>query len=619
MTDILHIARSGVLASRAALAVTAENVANVGTDGYRRRDVATVAAAGAQATALSLPTGGQGVSVVEVRRAFDNLVAERGRNAASAQAAAVAQQGVAESLELQFVPGDNGLDGTMRGFFDALSRLAASPADTSTRAIVLDQAGALANHVADTASSMAQLRQQSVAQAALVATESEGILNGLHQLNVQMAQMGQFQPAGNHPLADRRDALLTELARNLPISVTLSVEGRAEIRLGSDAGPQLLDSKGPSRLDISAPDRLTLHITTPDGATRETRLLTSGKMGGLSMGIGALDMAQQELDQLTRTMVAGLNQIHRSGVDLAGDAGQDLFQMQGWTAAAAPANGGQVQVQTTLTAPQSLTGPVTLVYDDSLSEWQARDADDQVLATGRERLVLSGVTVDLAGTARNGDRITLNPVTGRAIDLRLVLSDPRALAPSADMIAGPVDGNGGVAKLQVSRQPDIPRPDALDIVVTDASAGLIELRNPVDDTVLATGAFGLDGRVSVLGLDLQFAGAALTGDRFTLRPTQAASGNGDVAQALAALRRADSGAAGFGALDELSQFQGAIGTRAAATQRASATAQARLDSAEREQAALGAVNLDVEATPHGGIAAILSGVGTGALCRPQPV
>jgi flagellar hook-associated protein 1 len=595
MTDILHIARSGVLASRAALAVTAENVANAGTDGYRRRDVATVAAAGAQATAFSHPTGGQGVSVVEVRRAFDNLVAERGRNATSAQSAALAHQGVAESLELQFVPGENGLDGTMRNFFDALARLAASPADMTTRATALDQAGALATHVAETAASVTRLRLEAEGRATLVATESQGILADLHHLNAQMAQMGQFQPAGNHPLADRRDALLTELARNLPIAATLQADGRAEVRLGSDAGPMLLDSKGPSQLSISAPDRLTLHITTPDGVARETRLLTSGAMGGLSMGLGAIDMAQQELDQLARTLVVGLNQIHRTGVDLSGAPGQDLFQMQGWTAAPAPANGGRVQVQTTLTAAQTLSGPVSLIYDASLSEWQARDADNQVLGSGRERLVLSGVTVDLAGTARDGDRVTLNPVAGRALDMRLVLSDARALAASADMIAGPVAGNAGVAKVQVSRQPDIPRPDALDIMVTDAAAGLIELRDPLDDSVLATGAFGPDGRVSVLGLDLQLTGAAMTGDRFTLRPTPTGSGNGDVAQALAGLRRLDSSSAGFGALDQLGQFQGTLGTRAAATQRASATAEARLESAQREEAAFGAVNLDVEA------------------------
>ena len=104
MSDMIHIARSGIIAARTALAVTSENVANVGTEGYRRRDVASVSNAGGQTTPTTQPTGGQGVSVSEVRRAFDQLVAQRLWTATSAQSASAAHRQVAGQSGNPFYP-----------------------------------------------------------------------------------------------------------------------------------------------------------------------------------------------------------------------------------------------------------------------------------------------------------------------------------------------------------------------------------------------------------------------------------------------------------------------------------------------------------------------------------
>lgn len=594
MTDMLHIARSGILASRTALAVTAQNVANVGTEGYRRRDLSSVTAAGGQTTPQTQPTGGQGVVLTEVRRAFDQLVADRARMAISSQAAGVAHLGVAEALEARLIPGANGLDGSMRSFFDNMQKLASSPADITIRATALNSAEALARDFAETAAAWTQLRRDTVAQAGQVTSHAQGLLHDLHQLNTQIAQLGDRQTAGHHPLADRRDALLTELARQLPVSVSISAGGRSEIRLASEAGPLLLDRSGPARLSVTAPDQLTLHVTSPEGTEREARMLSAGRLGGLAMGVGAIDMARQEFDQLARNLTDSLNALHRTGVDLTGQGGADLFRSDGWTVTPAAANAGRMQVSTHLTSTSDLQGPVELIFDAGANAWLARDSDGALLASGRERLILPGGTVDLAGTAQDGDRITLAPVTGRAADLRLAISDPRAFAASADLTVAPVPSNTGVAQLQISRPVGMSRPDALDLVVTDAATGEVELRDVLQDRLVAAGTLGADGRVTLAGLDLHLAGASGNGDRFTIRPAAAASGNGDAAQAMAALRRDENGN-GSGLLEQLARFQGDLGTRAAAAQRASDTAQARLESVEREDAALGAVNLDAEA------------------------
>lgn len=593
MSDMLIIARSGVLASRTALAVTAENVANAATEGYRRRDVSSIAAAGGQTTPTTMSTGGQGVSVTEIRRAFDQLVAERARTTVSAQSATSAHLGVAQALEAQLVPGEDGLDGTMRAFFDAFARLAASPADTTTRQIALNSADALARDMAQVADSLTLLRRDTVAQAGLSAQQAQSVLAQLHSVNLQLGQLGAIQTPGHHALADRRDALLGELAGHLPITVDLQPDGRADIRLGSAAGPVLLDRAGPASLAVSATDQLSLHITLPDGTTRDTRLINGGRLGGLANGIGAIDMARTDLDMLARNLADGLNRLHRTGIDLTGQTGGDLFRLDGLQAQLDTASVTRLQVTTQLDGAQSLTGPISLTRDSASGLWMARDADGTLLGTGAEQVTLPGLRIQISGAARDGDRITLTPVSGRAADLRLVVSDPRALAAASDLTLAPYPANSGVARLQATREDGFPG-QAVDVVVTDPALGLVELRNPADDSILASGVLDADGRLAIGGLDLLLTGAALAGDRFAIRPTGGASGNGDVAQAMTALRR-DATGNGAGLLEQLTRLQGDLGIRAAAAQRADDTAQARRESAMRDEQALGAVNLDVEA------------------------
>jgi flagellar hook-associated protein 1 FlgK len=217
-----------------------------------------------------------------------------------------------------------------------------------------------------------------------------------------------------------------------------------------------------------------------------------------------------------------------------------------------------------------------------------------VLARGQARLSLPGVSVDLAGPAQDGDRLTLLPVIGRAIDLRLVQADPSALAAATDLSVGVGPENSGSARLIATRNAAASATRSVDVHVTDAANRLVELRDPIDGAILAAGALDQDGRATLGGLDLYLGAGALTGDWFAVRATTASSGNGEIAQAIADLRRDVTGN-GAGLLDQIARLQGDLGIRAAAAQRADDTAQARLDAAKREESAIGAVDLDAEA------------------------
>ena len=129
------------------------------------------------------------------------------------------------------------------------------------------------------------------------------------------------QTGAVHGLADQRDVLLDELARLLPVSVDLDAQGRPTVRLGHEGGPLLLQGDRSAQIAASAADLLTLTVDTADGRPGGHPRHCRGEMGGLSRGLGAVDMAAQELDGFARTLAATANAVHRRGVEPERPAG----------------------------------------------------------------------------------------------------------------------------------------------------------------------------------------------------------------------------------------------------------------------------------------------------------
>ena len=84
MGSLFEIAKSGIQAYRQALAVTGQNIANVNTEGYSKRDVALEEIGGVQGGVTNVSDqSGLGVRVDEIRRSFNEYISERLRSAQS--------------------------------------------------------------------------------------------------------------------------------------------------------------------------------------------------------------------------------------------------------------------------------------------------------------------------------------------------------------------------------------------------------------------------------------------------------------------------------------------------------------------------------------------------------
>ncbi|MGF1543543.1 MAG: flagellar hook-associated protein FlgK [Parvularculaceae bacterium] len=260
LTATLNIATSGLLANQQALAATSENIANVNTENFSRRDVDFIAdAVPGQFSGVRADVAREGANRFLQASAFD----ARSDDAAS-RAVADALARVEASLG---APGDNlSFANALADAFAAFATLAATPSSTAARADAvsrLDAAFASFNATldaidAESAQALAGLQDDVAATNAL--------LEDLFALNRIAPESG---GAG-----DQIDAGLAELADNLPIVVTRDETGRASVT--TTTGLTLLDGNGFATLaaDPGPPAAVTL------GGADLSADLSGGAFGG---------------------------------------------------------------------------------------------------------------------------------------------------------------------------------------------------------------------------------------------------------------------------------------------------------------------------------------------------
>ncbi|MBC2834758.1 FlgK family flagellar hook-associated protein [Paragemmobacter straminiformis] len=478
MSNIMDIARSSIAAYRTALGITGENIANVNTEGYRRRDVTTSQIGGAQTTVTTLATGGQGVQVNQIRRAFDQLLADRLRTATGDMSASTVSVDAAKAVEAQLLPNSGGIDAALEDFFAAMGSLASSPADTALRRVAIESGNTLASAFQNVAGGLMRLRDDTMAEAGMAAASLTDDLNALNELQQRFTSNTGSVGALN-PLHDERDRLLASIADKVGISVELDKIGRARITLGTGGGgPELLGLNGPAIVTASADPDLALQIKL-NGTVRETRLIGSGALGGYRAALGGIDDALAEVDSLARKMAGEMNAVHRVGLDMTGAPGGDMFSLDGWTVTRAAGNQGFARATVTPDGPD-LTGPITLTRDAAAGVWNATDSAGNLLASADKLLVLPNLTITVEGDPANGDRFTIDPTSGKAANMRFLPQIPARLAAAVASLVAPAPGNTGSGSVAMApttvAAPALPLlPDLLATAPDAASA--ITLRN----------------------------------------------------------------------------------------------------------------------------------------------
>ena len=249
MPSLLDIGKSAVNAQRNALNVTGQNIANVNTEGYRRRDASMLEVSGAQSDLASKSAQiGLGVNLGEVRRAFNAYIASSTNTAESKfESASQFVQSMAR-LENLILPTEGDLSEQITAFFSSLSDVSANPGDLAPRTAAIEKASGLTNAFNVTSQMITDLRAQlrqtidDEVQELNRLFESAAAVNG----RLRASNIGAAPP---NALLDERDRLATEISKRLMVSVEYGRRHELEIRLGRFAnGPTLLEGENINKL-----------------------------------------------------------------------------------------------------------------------------------------------------------------------------------------------------------------------------------------------------------------------------------------------------------------------------------------------------------------------------------
>jgi flagellar hook-associated protein 1 len=313
----LSIATGAMAAEQGALSVTANNVANVNTPGYSRKEAQF---SENPPLVLGQLTFGTGVSLANVGSIRDSILQLQIQQQTGQQSQLDALTTGLKQVQAQLSNQGSDIGSQMSALFASIAQLSTQPTSLSLRQGVLTAAANLASTFNNTANNLAQQRtnldlnvSQSVAQVNTLTGE-------IAKINTQIASLQNLHQDASS-FIDQRDVLINQLSGLIDVS---------EIR--SDSGIALTTSNGTALVSQSQAFSLTTQ-QDPSGVEHIfangsdiTSEINSGQLGGLlQVRDQKIPALLGSLDALAAGLSNAFNTANTLGVDLNGDPGANLF------------------------------------------------------------------------------------------------------------------------------------------------------------------------------------------------------------------------------------------------------------------------------------------------------
>lgn len=447
MASLFDIGKSGLQSYRQALSVTGQNIANVNTEGYKRREADLNEVSGGQGDIYGVSrSSGLGVRVGDIKRSFDEFLLSKVRTSASNLNTSSSHLQALEQLQSVLLPGDGAIGNTLENFFSALQDVSNVPAEMGPRIVALQRGEAVADAFNTTAGLLEELRNGIATQAGQVVKDLNALAAGLSNINAQLTTSADKASKG---LLDNRDQLIDQISKYAKVNVSLDAQGRATIRLGdSVAGPAIVNPTGSQRLSIEiGEERLGFSVESATGAV-PTNQIVEGELAGHANGYLSVVDVMQQIDDLARKIGNDLNAAHRKGITLDGEMGGDLFVAARPHISLGLSNVGSAYTEMTvndiLNLPQD---QVVFRYADDTGAWTGRDSTGQVVASGRTDIALAGLSISFIGDAVEGDEIIVDPSRGAARGMTFVPTRGEELAAAAARLTYADAGNNSTATM----------------------------------------------------------------------------------------------------------------------------------------------------------------------------
>ncbi len=311
-----QIGRSALAAYQAAIAITGQNIANVGNPDYARQSARLAAMPGGMTAAGVAP--GSGVDVTGLERHLDEAVEARLRLALGQRSGAQTVYETLNRVEAMYNElTDGDLSSQLSEFFGSLSNLQTDPAETTARDLVISNADAIIHTLQRQRSGLLGEVNDLNDSAEQVTQTANSLAEQIADLNAKVVTAEARGQGGAGALRDRRDGLLRQLGELLDIQTREQDNGIVNVYVGSEPLVDFNRSRGLKTQTVLEDGLERVTVRFADNGS--TVVMRSGKLAAIVQARdGHLADQLAQLDQLAAGLIYEVNSVHSSGRGLVG-------------------------------------------------------------------------------------------------------------------------------------------------------------------------------------------------------------------------------------------------------------------------------------------------------------
>ena len=409
-SDLLSIGKSGTLAARAALDVTAQTSATASTDGSVRRSVmlAEVSAAGGRGRIGDISLSG--VRVDRVVRNADMFrqseVRRTGADAARAEAEVNGLENIEDALD------QSGAFNAIVEFEGSLQQLSSDPVDPSLRASVVEAARTMTRTLNIAAQSLDQVGQGLRFEATDGVNQVNILAGELARVNLRLARAADAS-SDQTTLLDQRDHLLEQLSKYTDVTTTFAADDTVTVKVGGPTGSTLVSGGTAGAFAMTTAPDGTISFTI-DGTPVTP---TGGSLTGKAQALVTLKDMHAGLDAIALSLANTINTAQAAGVALDGTAGAAMFT--GTTAATltlAFNDGAEIATAPASAGANSRDQANLLAMMSALSSADPAGKTDALIFDISSAVQGRTVTRDALESIANTAKVTLQAQAGVSLD-----------------------------------------------------------------------------------------------------------------------------------------------------------------------------------------------------------
>ena len=518
MSDIFGIAKSGLQAYKESLATTGQNIANVGNENYARREANLTEVKSGSADVISIsPSSSYGVKVDGIVRAFDQFIDVQLQKASSGLSFSTSQTLILEKLEQVLRPGEATVANKLQDFFSSLSTVSQDPSDLAGRHIAVDAGRSVVASIKNVANGINDLRQ-------LISDNIEGNISDFNKTidllgSVQREILGNSSPKSTpNNLLDQRDTHLKTLSEFADISVDYLKNNSVRVTLGTTGqGQTLIEGLNHKKLKLQNVDGASkIYIDNGAGSASTIIQIQSGEIAGYMAADIALTESKKSMDDLTKSLVAEFNEVHRFGVDLEGAQGKDFFSLDAIEINKTSIREGTSQLRVDGNLEKLMGDRFGVKYDGAQDLWLITDQSGKKLKEFKGSAELDGLRFSIEGKPALGDSFNVKITNNASENLRIMIKDGKDIAASSFYSIEPAGSNASNTEISLESFDEIkndnliklnssfsnPRNAANSIsFVTDGAIGYMENIDSIDNLSSLKSQAKIQFSTTLSGLD----------------------------------------------------------------------------------------------------------------------